>query len=97
MVVKQHFGREGEEVFFGCELTAAEWRELRRRRTYVLQRRIEQAALDAAVPTALGQRRWLGSPTVGSFTVDGAWAGYYTRFEAGKVTRRAKWLATLIE
>lgn len=96
-VVKQVFGREGEEVYFSDELTPETWADLRQRRTYVVQRRVSVAELDAAIPTSEGGRAWRGHPTVGAFAVDGNWAGYYTRFGAKIITARAKWLATLVD
>jgi glutathionylspermidine synthase len=97
LVAKQVFGREGEEVHLGADLAVPAWDELRRRRTYVAQRRIDWAPLAAAVPTSAGAVLWRGAPTVGPFAVDGAWAGYYTRFGESVVTARAKWIATLVE
>ena len=95
VVVKQVFGREGEEVYFGEDLRPEEWDELRRRRTYVVQRRIALATDDALIATSAGLRRATGHATVGSYAVDGKWAGYYTRFGGKIITARAKWLATL--
>ena len=97
LVAKQVFGREGEEVYFGEDLGAERWRELASRRTYVAQRRIRIAELDAAVPTALDFERRRGCPTVGAFAVGGRAAGYYTRFGGKIITSRAHWLATLVE
>ena len=97
LVAKQVFGREGEEVFFGDELTAPDWTALRRRGGYVAQRRVRVGELEAVVPTALGAARWRGHPTVGAFAVDGRFAGFYSRFGPRLITRRAKWLATLVE
>jgi glutathionylspermidine synthase len=96
LVAKQVFGREGEEVHFGAELPDPVWDELRRRRTYVAQRWVAVAELDAAVATSSGAARWRGAATVGSFTVDGQWAGYYTRFGGRATTNRSKWLGTLV-
>jgi glutathionylspermidine synthase len=96
-VVKQVFGREGEEVYFGDDLTPEQWDAFRRRRTYVVQRRIAIAPHTANVPTQCGSRSRQGYPTFGSFVVDGAWGGYYTRFGDQIVNARAKWLATLAE
>jgi glutathionylspermidine synthase len=97
LVAKQVFGREGEEVFFGADLSDEDWAALRRRGGYVAQRRIRVAELDAAVPTALGPTLWRGHPTVGAFAVDGRFGGFYTRFGPRLITVRSKWLATLIE
>jgi glutathionylspermidine synthase len=97
VVVKQVFGREGEEVYVGDDLTPDQWDAFRRRRTYVVQRRIAIAPHWATISTANGLRSRKGYPTVGSFVVDGEWGGYYTRFGDQIVTARAKWLATLAE
>ena len=96
LVAKQFFGREGEEVHFGADMNEAEWRELTRRRTYVAQRRVAVREMEAAVPSSVGAERWRGHATVGAFTVDGAWAGYYARFGPKVITHRSKWLATLV-
>jgi glutathionylspermidine synthase len=96
LVAKQVFGREGEEVHFGSDLSEPDWAELRRRRTYVAQRRVAVAELEAAVPTSVGATRWRGGATLGAFTVDGRWAGYYARFGGRLTTNRSKWLATLV-
>lgn len=96
VVVKQVFGREGEEVFFSEDLSPDDWRALRQRRTYVVQRRIEVAELDAAVWSSSGPRIQRGHATVGSFAVGGKFAGYYSRFGGKIITARAKWLATLV-
>lgn len=97
VVVKQVFGREGEEVFFAEDLSTEAWQQLRQRRTYVVQRRVSVGEIDVAVQTSLGNRLQRGHPTVGSFAAGGRWAGYYTRFGAKIITARAKWLATFVE
>lgn len=97
LVAKQVFGREGEEVFFGEDQTPEAWRLLRRRRTYVAQRRIQLADLPAAVPTSSGAKRQAGFATVGCYVVAGQWAGYYTRFGGKIITSRSKWVATFVE
>ena len=80
----------------GAELADDSWQELRRRRTYVAQRRVEIAQVEAAVPTSRGGERWRGGATVGAFTVEGEWAGYYARFGGRVTTNRSKWLGTLV-
>ena len=96
LVAKQVFGREGEEVFFGEDLTAEAWDEVRRRRSYVAQRKADVGELIAVIPTARGAERSVGRATVGSYVVDGKWAGYYTRIGDKIITNRAKWLATFV-
>jgi glutathionylspermidine synthase len=97
VVVKQVFGREGEEVFFGNDLTSEQWDALHRQRTYVVQLRISIAPHWATVPTQHGSSLRKGYPTVGSFVVDGEWGGYYSRLGDKIITARAQWLATLAE
>ncbi|MGH2459984.1 MAG: glutathionylspermidine synthase family protein [Chloroflexota bacterium] len=96
VVIKQVFGREGEEVFFSEDLLADDWTTLRQRRTYVVQQRIAVAELDAVVWSSTGPRIQRGHVTVGSFAVGGEFAGYYSRFGSKIITARAKWLATLV-
>jgi glutathionylspermidine synthase len=97
LVFKQVFGREGEEVFFGRDLDAEQLAVLEGRRTYVAQRRVEIAPLEAVLPSAGGPELRSGFATVGSYVVDGRWAGFYTRMGGPIVTARAKWLATFVE
>jgi glutathionylspermidine synthase len=97
LVAKQVFGREGEEVFFGADLSDDDWAALARRGGYVAQRRVRVAELDALVSTALGPAVWRGHPTVGAFTVRGRFGGFYTRFGPRLTTVRSKWLATFVE
>jgi glutathionylspermidine synthase len=97
LVAKQYFGREGEEVFFGDTLDDATWALLERRRTYVAQRRIAVAELDAAIPTACGPVSQHGCATVGCFSVRGRGVGFYTRFGGRIIDRHARWFATFEE
>ena len=97
LVAKQVFGREGEEVFFGEDLSSEAWQTLRRRRTYLAQQRISIASFEAAIPTSAGTVRQAGHATVGAYVVDGAPAGFYTRFGGKVITSRAKWMATFEE
>jgi len=97
LVYKQVFGREGEEVFFGEDLDDKQVDELVRRRTYIAQRRVQPQGVEAAIPTSVGFQSRLGYATVGSYAVDGRFAGFYTRFGDKIVTARAKWMATFAE
>jgi glutathionylspermidine synthase len=96
-VAKQVFGREGEEVFFGEDMTADAWETLRRRRTYIAQRRVDVGQIEAAVPTSAGATRMIGCATVGCYVVRGSPRGFYTRFGGKIINSRAKWLATLVD
>jgi glutathionylspermidine synthase len=97
VVVKQVFGREGEEVFLGSALTAEQWHAFQQRQTYVVQCRVPVGSRTLVVPTWAGARTESGYATVGSFVVDGRWAGYYSRFGGAITDASAKWLPTLVE
>ena len=82
LVLKQAFGREGEEVYFGDRLSDADWARCREWGSYVCQRRVDVPPLDAAVSTAAGAETQTLWPAVGSFTARGggpattpAWGG----------------------
>jgi len=94
LVVKQVFGREGAEVFFGEDCAPDLWTTLLGRHTYVAQELVRVAAVPAVVQTSLGPVSREGYPTVGCFAVQGAFAGFYTRFGDKITTARSKWLAT---
>jgi glutathionylspermidine synthase len=94
LVVKQVFGREGAEVFFGEDCTPDLWATLLGRHTYVAQELVRVAAVRAVVQTSLGPVVRDGYATVGCFAVQGAFAGFYTRFGDKITTARSKWLAT---
>jgi glutathionylspermidine synthase len=96
LVLKQAFGREGEEVYFGDRLAADDWERCRTWGSYVVQRRVDVDPLTAVVRTSRGpevQSLW---PAVGSFVVRDAWAGYYTRL-GGPITKAsAKFVPTFV-
>lgn len=94
VILKQVFGREGEEVRHGSELDDDAWRQCVAWGSYVSQRRVVTVPSAATVATSRGHREVQVWPCVGSFAVDGHWAGYYTRI-GGEVTRHdAQWCAT---
>jgi glutathionylspermidine synthase len=97
LVLKQVFGREGEEVYFGDRLSAADWHNCRTWGSYVAQQRVAAAPVTAVVRTSRGpavQQLWAA---VGSFAVHNRWAGYYTRLGTPITTARAKYVATFID
>ncbi len=96
-VIKQVFGREGEEVFFSEDLTTDQLARLQRLRSYVVQRQVDVAPIVAALPTALGQEIHETRASVGCFAVDGRWAGFYSRLGGKVITSRAKYVATFVE
>lgn len=96
-VLKQVFGREGEEVYFGDRLAPADVARCREWGSYVVQQRVSAAPLRAAVQTSLGPQAQEVWPCVGSFTARGRWGGYYTRLGGPITTARAKFVATFWE
>jgi glutathionylspermidine synthase len=95
LVLKQVFGREGEEVYFGDRLSPPDWAQCRAWGSYVVQRRVRAAPLTAVVPGHGGapeaRELW---PAAGSFAARRRWAGYYTRLGGAITTGHAKFVAT---
>jgi len=97
LVLKQVFGREGEEVYFGDALSAAGWARCRAWGTYVAQGRVRASPTAAVIQTSTEpavRELW---PVVGSFSAGGRWAGYYTRMGEPITTGHAKFVATYWE
>jgi glutathionylspermidine synthase len=97
VVLKQVFGREGEEVYFGDLISLDDWRRCCAMGSYVVQRRVRAAPLAAVIRTSEGPAVHSLWPAVGSFTAAGRWAGYYTRLGDPITTARAKYVATFVE
>jgi glutathionylspermidine synthase len=97
LVLKQAFGREGEEVYFGDRLSDADWARCLEWGSYVCQRRVDVPPLLAAVSTSGGAETQTLWPAVGSFTARGRWAGYYTRLGAPITDARARYVPTLVQ
>lgn len=97
LVAKQVFGREGQEVFFGEDCSDDLWQTLVRQQTYVAQQRVHVGQTAAVVQTSTGPELRDGHATIGSFAVDGSFAGYYTRYGDKIITSSSKWLATFVK
>ncbi|MGH2353399.1 MAG: glutathionylspermidine synthase family protein [Chloroflexota bacterium] len=97
LVLKQVFGREGEEVYFGDRLADADWERCRAWGSYVVQQRVAMHPVRLAVRTAGGPAVRDLWPVVGSFAVHNTWAGYYTRLGDPITTDTAKFVATFVE
>lgn len=97
LVMKQVFGREGEEVFFAEDLAPHELNAKMQNKTYIAQQRIDSPQFAAAIPASTGPHVVDGRLTVGSYVVSGRWAGFYTRFGEKIITARAKWVATFVD
>ena len=93
-ILKQVFGREGEEVRRGSEVDDDAWRQCVAWGSYVSQQRVQTFPLPAMIATSRGHRDIGVWPCIGSFAVDGHWAGYYTRIGAEITRHDAKWCAT---
>ncbi|MSQ43774.1 MAG: hypothetical protein EXR45_06150 [Chloroflexi bacterium] len=94
LILKQVFGREGEEVRNGSDLDDDAWRRCVAWGSYVSQRRVPTVPSRAIVATSRGHREVEVWPCVGSFAVEGHWAGYYTRIGAEITQHDAQWCAT---
>ena len=93
-VVKQVFGREGAEVYFGADLDNSTWTTLRAQRTFVVQRRVDLATFDCVIPTSTGPEVTGGRATIGAYALAGEFGGFYTRVGGKIITNQAKWFAT---
>ncbi len=95
-VIKEFFGREGEEVYFGDSIDDADWERVRAWRTFVVQRVV-------TCPRVV-QVRWRGDrleevaavPCVGSYLAGDRWAGLYVRLGDRVTTNRAQHVGTFV-
>jgi glutathionylspermidine synthase len=96
-VVKEFFGREGEEVYFGDQIDDADWERCRAWRTFVVQRAVVSQAVPAVVPADGGFAPEPRLPCVGSYVADGRWGGLYVRLGGMITTNRAQHVAAFVE
>ena len=89
-VVKEFFGREGEEVYFASALSPEDWERCRAWRTFVVQRRVRSVEVPRLVRGPKGWRPVPGVPCVGSYEAGGRWAGHYIRLGDAITTNRAR-------
>jgi glutathionylspermidine synthase len=98
LVIKQVFGREGEEVYLGDRMADEDWARVREWGTFVAQRRV------ATHPVAAVSWDWKGEPfaaerwpSVGSFAAFDEFAGVYTRLGSPILTSQAEFAPTFVE
>lgn len=96
-VVKQVFGREGEEVYFGDRLSREDWLLCRRWRSYIVQDRIFVPSIDAVLWRRGGPARETLWPGIGAFICGLRFAGIYSRFGGQIIDHSAKYVATFVE
>ncbi|HEX2171348.1 MAG TPA: glutathionylspermidine synthase family protein [Dehalococcoidia bacterium] len=96
-VVKQVFGREGSEVYFGDRLSVEEWQMCRRWRSFIVQERVVVPALEAVVWRRRGAGRETIWPGIGAFVVGDQFAGCYSRIGGRIIDHSAKFVATFAE
>ncbi len=95
-VVKEFFGREGEEVYFGDSLDDADWERVRDWRTFVVQRVVESQRVPALRWRDDGLERVSSVPCVGSYLAGDRWAGLYVRLGDRVTTNRAWHLGAFV-
>lgn len=93
-VIKQVFGREGEEVYFGDRLSSTGWEQCRRWRSYIVQERIDVQPLDAVLWRRSGPAVEAVWPSLGAFVCGDRFAGCYSRVGGPIIDHSAKFLAT---
>ncbi|MBI4497892.1 MAG: glutathionylspermidine synthase family protein [Chloroflexi bacterium] len=95
-VVKEFWGREGEEVYLGAEMSDEDWERCRAWGTFVAQQRVatqEVVGLRLEGDRAVPEPAWA---SVGAFVVDGRFAGCYSRVGSSAIIdAQASFLATL--
>jgi glutathionylspermidine synthase len=95
-VIKEFFGREGEEIYFGENIDDADWERCRAWRTFVVQRVVESQEVEDLIwrgdACAPGRR----VPCVGSYLSDNRWAGLYVRLGDRVTTNRAQHVGAFV-
>ncbi len=97
-VVKQVFGREGNEVYFGDSMSEEDWERCRGWGTFVVQQRVDSPTFTAVGWDLLGRperrTRWA---TVGGYVAGEQWAGCYSRLGSRIVNAQAEFVPTFSE
>ena len=97
LVLKQVFGREGDEVYFGDQMSEEDWARCRAWGSYVAQARVRARPVAMVVQASGGAEVREAWPVVGSFAAGTRWAGYYTRAGEPITTGHAKFVGTFWE
>jgi glutathionylspermidine synthase len=96
-VLKEFFGREGEEIYFGDVVSDEDWERARGWRTFVVQRLVTSQVVEDVVLDEQGWALVPKVPCVGSFLVDGRAAGLYVRLGERVTTNRARHVAAVVQ
>jgi glutathionylspermidine synthase len=96
-VVKEFFGREGEEVYFGDAVDDADWERCRAWRTFVVQRLVASQAVDDVAWRDGRPVLARGIPCVGSYLAGDRWGGLYVRVGDRVTTNRARHVGAFSE
>jgi glutathionylspermidine synthase len=95
-VVKEFFGREGEEVYFGESVSDDDWARCEAWRTFVVQRAVVSPEVEDVAWEGDRLERVRRVPCVGSYLADDRWAGLYVRLGERITTNRAHHVAALV-
>ena len=95
-VIKEFFGREGEEVYFGADISDADWARCREWRTFVVQERVHSATAEWLPSVGNRWQPASGVPCVGSYVANERWAGLYVRIGDPITTNRAQHVPALV-
>ena len=96
-VVKEFFGREGEEVYFGENIGDADWERVQGWRTFVAQRVVTSARVQEVVWRGDHLERAWSVPCVGSYLAAGRLAGLYVRLGDRVTTNRAQHVGAFVD
>lgn len=96
-VVKEFWGREGEEVYLGSEMNDDDWERCRRWGTFVAQQRVATQEVTGLRLEGDQVVRHPALASVGAFALNGRFAGCYSRLGGAIINARAKYVATLVD
>ncbi|HZR99304.1 MAG TPA: glutathionylspermidine synthase family protein [Chloroflexota bacterium] len=96
-VVKEFFGREGEEVYLGERIDDADWERCRAWRTFVVQRLVRSQMVDDVIWKDEGPTLVRSIPCVGSYLAGERWGGLYVRLGDRVTTNRARHVGAFSE
>ena len=96
-VVKEFFGREGEEVYFGAGVSDEDWLRCQEWRTFVVQRAVVSQEVEDVIWRGDVLQRVQRVPCVGSYLADGRWGGLYVRLGERITTNQAQHVGAFVE
>lgn len=95
-VVKEFWGREGEEVYLGSDMSDEDWERCSTWGTFIAQQRVTTQEVTGLRLEGDHVVREPALASVGAFLLDGRFAGCYSRLGGTIINSQAKFVATLV-